>query len=267
MSAHGLSCADFKAQGDADAWFHVAPRVSCRGRGRVRRGRFDGAVIANLIANIVFSAVIFFMALYLQVVEHQSPLRAGMLLLPATIPILLANPIGTRLGRSRGAWLPTAIGMALAEDTEAVKGPLLLGLVLIVAGLEVIRQIHYVISEHSDGWHMFWDRRVFGGWERFMSRRNPWQRYRLQRLVKWLVFLVIVSLLLSWKWNIRPLSAFAQAPGRLFNNLFGAPSSNFPLAISLLLRLLSGGSTRLFVFYRVAFAAILIGAALTRGGA
>ena len=39
------------------------------------------------------------------------------------------------------------------------------------------------------------------------------------------------------------------------------------LAISLLLRLLSGGSTRLFVFYRVAFAAILIGAALTRGGA
>ena len=59
------------------------------------------------------SAVIFFMALYLQVVEHQSPLRAGVLLLPATIPILLANPIGTRFGRSRGAWLPTAIGMVL----------------------------------------------------------------------------------------------------------------------------------------------------------
>ena len=34
-------------------------------------------------------------------------------LLPATIPILLANPIGTRFGRSRGAWLPTAIGMVL----------------------------------------------------------------------------------------------------------------------------------------------------------
>ena len=81
--------------------------------GIFRRRRFDGAVLANLIANIVFSAVIFFMALYLQVVEHQSPLRAGVLLLPATIPILLANPIGTRFGRSRGAWLPTAIGMVL----------------------------------------------------------------------------------------------------------------------------------------------------------
>jgi EmrB/QacA subfamily drug resistance transporter len=81
--------------------------------GIFRRRRFDGAVLANLIANIVFSAVIFFMALYLQVVEGVSPLRAGVLLLPATIPILLANPIGTRVGRSRGAWLPTAIGMAL----------------------------------------------------------------------------------------------------------------------------------------------------------
>ena len=77
------------------------------------RGRFDGAVIANLIANIVFGAAIFFMALYLQVVEDMSPLRAGVMLLPATIPILLVNPIGTRLGRRFGPWLPTAVGMAL----------------------------------------------------------------------------------------------------------------------------------------------------------
>jgi len=35
------------------------------------------------------------------------------LLLPATIPILLINPIGTRWGARSGAWLPTAVGMAL----------------------------------------------------------------------------------------------------------------------------------------------------------
>ena len=108
---------------------------------------------------------------------------------------------------------------------------------LIVAGLEVLRQIHYVISEHSERWHMFWDRKVFGGWERFMSRRNPWQRFRMQRLVKWLVFLVLLSIVLSWKWGISPLAAFAEAPGRLFENLFGAPKSGFPLAISLLLNI------------------------------
>jgi len=108
---------------------------------------------------------------------------------------------------------------------------------LVIAGLEMIRQIHYVISERSERWHMFWDRKVFGGWERFMSRRNPWQRFRMQRLVKWLIFLVLLSIVLSWKWGISPLAAFAEAPGRLFENLFGAPKSAFPLAISLLLNL------------------------------
>jgi len=74
--------------------------------------RFDGAVLANLIANFVFGGVIFFMALYLQVVEGYDPLQAGLLLLPATIPILIINPLGTWLGRRFGPAWPTAIGMA-----------------------------------------------------------------------------------------------------------------------------------------------------------
>jgi MFS family permease len=78
-----------------------------------RGARFDGAVLANLIANIIFGAAIFFMALYLQVVEQRTPLEAGLLILPATIPILLLNPIGTRLHHRYGPGIPTAIGMAL----------------------------------------------------------------------------------------------------------------------------------------------------------
>jgi len=89
-----------------------------------RRARFDGAVLSNFIANFVFSAVIFFMALYLQVVEQHSPLIAGALLLPATIPILLINPLGTRWGARSGAWMPTAAGMVLL----AVAGMFLLDL-------------------------------------------------------------------------------------------------------------------------------------------
>lgn len=96
-----------------------------------RRARFDGAVGANLIANFVFSAVVFFMALYLQVVEGFSPLIAGALLLPATIPILLVNPFGTRWGYRRGARFPTALGMALL----AVAGIFLLDLTGPYAGL------------------------------------------------------------------------------------------------------------------------------------
>jgi MFS family permease len=77
-----------------------------------RMRRFDGAVLANLIANFVFGGVIFFMALYLQVVEGYDPLQAGLLLLPATIPILIVNPLGNWLGRRFGPALPTAVGMA-----------------------------------------------------------------------------------------------------------------------------------------------------------
>jgi Na+/melibiose symporter-like transporter len=77
-----------------------------------RMRRFDGAVLANLIATFVFGGVIFFMALYLQVVEGFDPLKAGLLLLPATIPILIVNPLGNWLGRRFGPALPTAVGMA-----------------------------------------------------------------------------------------------------------------------------------------------------------
>jgi len=77
------------------------------------KGRFDGAVLANLIANFVFGAAVFFMAQYLQVVLQESPLKAGLLLLPATIPILLINPLGTAWGRRVGPGLPTFVGMIL----------------------------------------------------------------------------------------------------------------------------------------------------------
>lgn len=89
-----------------------------------RKRRFDGAVTANLIANFVFGGVVFFMALYLQVVEGYEPLKAGLLLLPATIPILLVNPFGNWLGQRFGPAWPTAIGMAFL----AVAAVLLLNL-------------------------------------------------------------------------------------------------------------------------------------------
>lgn len=76
-----------------------------------KKGRFDAAVLANLIANFVFGAVVFFMAQYLQTVMLKSPLEAGLLLLPATIPILLLNPLGTMWGRRTGPSLPTLVGM------------------------------------------------------------------------------------------------------------------------------------------------------------
>lgn len=80
----------------------------------VFRGRaFNGAVLANLIANIVFGAVVFFMALYLQVALGHSALVAGALLLPATLPILALTPVGERWARRSGPGAPILAGMVL----------------------------------------------------------------------------------------------------------------------------------------------------------
>lgn len=78
-----------------------------------RRGAFDGAVLANLLSNFVFGAAVFFMALYLQVVLKESPLSAGALLLPATVPILLVTPVGAILGRRFGPWMPVTLSLVV----------------------------------------------------------------------------------------------------------------------------------------------------------
>lgn len=75
--------------------------------------RFNGATSANLLVNLVFGAVLFVMALYLQVVQEYGPLEAGLLLLPATVPILLVNPLGARLHARFGPAVPTGVGMGL----------------------------------------------------------------------------------------------------------------------------------------------------------
>ena len=49
--------------------------------------------------------------------------------------------------------------------------------VFILIGLEFLRQVHFVISEHSVAYHRFWTERVFGRWTRWYEKRvNSWNR-------------------------------------------------------------------------------------------
>src|SRR6266567_3003712 len=47
-----------------------------------------------------------------------------------------------------------------------------------LARAELLRQLHYLISEHSARYHRFWTQRVFGGFNRRSSRLTDWNRYR-----------------------------------------------------------------------------------------
>jgi hypothetical protein len=107
-----------------------------------RRPKFVGAVSANFLANVAFAVVVFLMALYLQIVLGESPLKAGALLLPATATILLFNVIGeamTKRGNFRAAialgMLFLAAGCVVLTQLDGSYGSLLPGFILVGIGI------------------------------------------------------------------------------------------------------------------------------------
>jgi EmrB/QacA subfamily drug resistance transporter len=90
---------------------------------RLFRARdFDGALIANLVLNIVFAGISFLFALYLQDVRGYSPLKAGLLLFPSTFTILALNPVGSRAGIRRGPRLVVVLGLLILGAGTIVAG-------------------------------------------------------------------------------------------------------------------------------------------------
>ncbi|MFI5952281.1 AAA family ATPase [Cryptosporangium sp. NPDC051539] len=92
------------------------------------------------------------------------------------------------------------------------------GLALMVLfGLELLRQIHFLVSEHWSGYHRLWTRGIFGGTERLSHRIfSDWTRFRLIRVVKWLVFIAVVSVVLASVLDTSPLMALFAIPAILW---------------------------------------------------
>nr|MBA3350017.1 AAA family ATPase [Actinomycetota bacterium] len=93
------------------------------------------------------------------------------------------------------------------------------GWLLFLAGVELLRQVHYFISERSARYHRFWTQKVFGSLDRRRSRMNDWNRYRLGRVLKWLFFLLIVDLIFARLSGLSPAVALVQLPIALFSAL------------------------------------------------
>ena len=93
------------------------------------------------------------------------------------------------------------------------------GWLLALAGLELVRQIHYFISERSSSYHRFWTQRIFAGFERRVGRLNDWNRYRIARALKVIFVLVIVDLVAARVLNLSPALALFQLPILFFQAL------------------------------------------------
>ena len=121
------------------------------------------------------------------------------------------------------------------------------GWLLVLAGLEFVRQIHYIISEHWAAYYRFFTERLFGGWDRRLHRINDWNRFRIARALKWLLALVVLDLVVAQIVGVSPALALFQLPVLAFQAL--------PFAIQLV-----------FYFFIIIFQFVGLFWFLSRGG-
>lgn len=121
-----------------------------------------------------------------------------------------------------GLWLVTVA--VVWTDLQALSPPLRdvviqaldqYGWLLVLAGLEIVRQVHYVFEEQSAAYYRFWQQSVFGGVNRRVGRMNEWTRYRVGRVLKVVFFLVLLSMILGSIFHTSKLTALVELPGRL----------------------------------------------------
>jgi ATP-dependent Zn protease len=92
--------------------------------------------------------------------------------------------------------------------------------VFILIGLEFLRQVHFVISEHSVGYHRFWTETFFGGYNRFTRRRiSDWTRFRIWRMLTWIFWIAIIAIVTGKIIHTTPILALLRAPQLIWHVL------------------------------------------------
>src|SRR5262249_45915061 len=65
-------------------------------------------------------------------------------------------------------------------------------------GIEILRQLHFLVTEHWSGYYLFWKRR-FKWIDRRRQRFNPWTRYRIGRVFRVLFWFTLFNALVAWR--------------------------------------------------------------------
>jgi cell division protease FtsH len=92
--------------------------------------------------------------------------------------------------------------------------------VFILAGLELIHQAHFLISEHWAGYHQFWIHKVWGRTARLSdSKLSAWTRYRIGRIIRWVLIVAVIAIIAGKIMHDAPLTALALIPAILWHAL------------------------------------------------
>jgi cell division protease FtsH len=89
----------------------------------------------------------------------------------------------------------------------------------VLIGLELLRQLHFLVSEHWSGYHRLWTRRIFARSERATHRLSDWTRFRVARAVKWLIAIALLALILGKAYHTSPVHGLFLLPGTIIHVL------------------------------------------------
>lgn len=89
------------------------------------------------------------------------------------------------------------VGDAIDDTVQSKR------LLFVLAGVELARQVHYLLSERSARYHHFWSESVFGRFHRRVGRLNDWNRYRVGRALKVLAFVGLASVVLGALYDVK----------------------------------------------------------------
>ncbi len=87
-----------------------------------------------------------------------------------------------------------------------------------LVAIEAIRQAHFLVSELAAPYHGFWQR-YFGFTDRIVHKLSDWTRFRISRVIKWVVVISLLSVVLGAIYNETPVRALFYAPQALWSAL------------------------------------------------
>jgi ATP-dependent Zn protease len=85
----------------------------------------------------------------------------------------------------------------------------------VLFGAELVRQLHYLVTEHSARWNHFWSDVVLGGISRRTLRVSDWGRYRAKRVCAVLVVIALVAIGAGAAEHTSPVQGLFSLPGKL----------------------------------------------------
>jgi len=89
----------------------------------------------------------------------------------------------------------------------------------VLFALELVRQVHYLVSEHWGWWNHLWTDIIFGGVQRRTGRMNDWAKYRAKRLVTVLILIALIAVIAGAAEHTSPVEGLFSLPGKLVSAL------------------------------------------------